>query len=73
MKEIEVKPQPGLIVRIPNTKQALPENKFSRVPYSRYWRRQIMQGAVIQKEETGVKLHEPVYENKEFKPGGKKK
>ena len=73
MTEIEVKPQPGLIVRDPISKQPLPEGQWSRVPYNRYWRRQILQGAVIEKPITGVKLHKPDYENKEYKPGGKKK
>jgi hypothetical protein len=74
MKEIEVKPQPRLIVRDPITKAPLPENKWSRVPNTRYWKRQIMQGAVIVKSEiTGVKRHTPDYEDKKFKPGGKNK
>ena len=73
MKEIEVKPSPGLIVRDPMTKNALPDNVYSRVPYTRYWRRQLLQGSIIMKPDEGKKKIEPDYQNKSFSPGGKKK
>lgn len=72
MKEIEVKPQPGLIVRDPITKNPLPNNAYSRVPYNRYWRRQLLQGSISQKPDEKKRI-EPEYKNKSFSPGGKNK
>lgn len=74
MKEVYVQPQKGLIVRDPISKSILPEDTFTAVPYNSYWRRRVLDGSVILREEKKEKKeNKSEYQNKEFKPGGKSK
>lgn len=75
MKVIEVKPKKGLIVRDPITKAALPQDKWSTVPYNTYWRRREIDGSITvksNKPKVEAKKLEPDYRDKSFK-GGKNK